>query len=72
MIVLVPLGVMNVLAMAAVAVVIFIEKLWRLGPAFSAAVGLAFVVLAVVAPFQPWLLPGLTPPQSPMTTMLPS
>ncbi|MFJ4775500.1 DUF2182 domain-containing protein [Streptomyces sp. NPDC088762] len=70
MIVLVPLGVMNVLAMAAVAAVIFVEKLWRLGPAFSAAVGLVFLALAVLAPFQPWLLPGLEPQPSPMTDML--
>lgn len=59
MIVLVPLGVMNVAAMAAVAVVIFAEKLWRLGPAFSMVVGAAFLVLAALAPFQDWLLPGL-------------
>lgn len=70
MIVLIPLGVMNVLAMAAVAVVIFVEKLWRLGPVFSAAVGIAFLALAVMAPFQPWLLPGLTPSESPMPSML--
>ncbi|MFE9633520.1 DUF2182 domain-containing protein [Streptomyces sp. NPDC006463] len=70
MIVLIPLGVMNVPAMAAVAVVIFVEKLWRLGPVFSAAIGIAFLALAVLAPFQPWLLPGLAPPQSPMTPML--
>ncbi|MFD7910995.1 MULTISPECIES: DUF2182 domain-containing protein [unclassified Streptomyces] len=70
MVVLVPLGVMNVLAMAAVAVVIFVEKLWRLGPVFSQVVGAAFLVLAVLSLFQPWLLPGLIPPQSPMTDML--
>lgn len=70
MIVLVPLGVMNVLAMAAVAVVIFVEKLWRLGPVFSQVVGVAFLVLAVLSLFQPWLLPGLIPPQMPMTEML--
>ncbi|MFD8294247.1 DUF2182 domain-containing protein [Streptomyces lavendulae] len=70
MVVLVPLGVMNVLAMAAVAVVIFVEKLWRLGPVFSRAVGAAFLVLAVLSLFQPWLLPGLLPPQTPMTRML--
>jgi hypothetical protein len=56
--------------MAAVAVVIFVEKLWRLGPVFSRVVGGAFLVLAVLSLFQPWLLPGLIPPQSPMTEML--
>jgi predicted metal-binding membrane protein len=70
MVVLVPLGVMNVLAMAAVAVVIFVEKLWRLGPVFAQVVGAAFLVLAVLSLFQPWLLPGLIPPESPMTEML--
>ncbi|MCP3759208.1 DUF2182 domain-containing protein [Streptomyces sp. TBY4] len=62
MIVLIPLGFMNVAAMAAVAAVIFLEKLWRWGPWFGRAVGIAFLVLAAVAafaPFQPWLLPGL-------------
>ncbi|MFD7629082.1 DUF2182 domain-containing protein [Streptomyces sp. NPDC059851] len=66
MIVLIPLGVMNVLAMAALSLVIFVEKLWRLGPPFSLAVGAAFLALAVLAPFHPWLLPGLEPPQQPM------
>ncbi|WP_328971430.1 DUF2182 domain-containing protein [Streptomyces sp. NBC_00239] len=59
MIVLIPLGFMNVAAMAGLAVVIFLEKLWRQGPWLTWAVGLAFLVLAVLAPFQDWLLPGL-------------
>ncbi|GGX35224.1 hypothetical protein GCM10010297_65590 [Streptomyces malachitofuscus] len=59
MVVLVPLGVMNVAAMAGLAVVIFVEKLWSRGPLLARAVGIAFLVLAVLAPFQDWLLPGL-------------
>lgn len=59
MIVLVPLGVMNVAAMAALAAVIFLEKLWRWGLWLTWAVGIAFLVLGVLAPFQEWLLPGL-------------
>ncbi|MFF4655734.1 DUF2182 domain-containing protein [Streptomyces sp. NPDC001381] len=59
MIVLIPLGVMNVAAMAGLAAVIFLEKLWRGGPWLSWAVGVALLVLAVLAPFQDWLLPGL-------------
>ncbi|MFF3618572.1 DUF2182 domain-containing protein [Streptomyces sp. NPDC002467] len=59
MIVLIPLGVMNVAAMAGLAVVIFLEKLWRQGPWLAWAVGAAFLVLAVLAPFQDWVLPGL-------------
>ncbi|MEV0410608.1 DUF2182 domain-containing protein [Streptomyces sp. NPDC050448] len=67
MVVLVPLGMMNVAAMAAIAVVIFLEKLWRRGPLLARVTGVAFLVLAVLAPFQDWLLPALTP--SGMTTM---
>jgi predicted metal-binding membrane protein len=60
MVVLIPLGVMNVAAMAGLAVVIFLEKLWSRGPLLSRAVGVAFLVLAVLTPFQDWLLPGLS------------
>ncbi|GAA4908085.1 DUF2182 domain-containing protein [Streptomyces coeruleoprunus] len=60
MIILVPLGMMNLAAMAGLAAVIFLEKLWRGGPWLSWAVGVAFLVLAVLAPFHEWLLPGLT------------
>lgn len=59
MVVLVPLGVMNVAAMAALAVVIFVEKLWSRGPLLARAVGIAFLILAALAPTQDWLLPGL-------------
>ncbi|MFF4508062.1 DUF2182 domain-containing protein [Streptomyces sp. NPDC001401] len=59
MVVLIPLGVMNVAAMAGLAVVIFVEKLWSRGPLLARAVGVAFLVLAVLAPFQDWILPGL-------------
>jgi predicted metal-binding membrane protein len=66
MVVLVPLGVMNVAAMAGLAVVIFAEKLWPWGPLLGRAVGVAFLVLAVLAPFQPGLLPGLEEPMPSM------
>ncbi|MDJ0460661.1 DUF2182 domain-containing protein [Streptomyces sp. H27-C3] len=69
MLVLVPLGVMNIVAMAALAVVIFAEKLWRWGPRLSTAVGLALIVLAALAPFEPWLLPGLEHSGAPMEPM---
>ncbi|GAA1383433.1 hypothetical protein GCM10009639_03710 [Kitasatospora putterlickiae] len=61
MVVLLPLGVMNLAAMAGIAVVVFLEKLWRRGPVLARVAGVAFLVLAVLAPFQSWLLPGLTP-----------
>ncbi|MFF9063148.1 DUF2182 domain-containing protein [Streptomyces sp. NPDC014882] len=63
MVVLVPLGVMNVAAMAGLATLIFVEKLWSRGPRLAKVVGIVFLVLAVLlavlAPLQGWLLPGL-------------
>jgi predicted metal-binding membrane protein len=59
MLVLVAVGVMNVAAMAGLAAVIFLEKLWRRGPLLSRAVGVVFLGIAALAPFYPWLLPGL-------------
>jgi predicted metal-binding membrane protein len=59
MIVLVALGVMNVAAMAGLAAVIFLEKLWRRGQWLSRLVGVGFLAAAVLAPSQSWLLPAL-------------
>jgi len=59
MIVLVAVGVMNVAIMAALAVVIFAEKLWRYGKPFAQAVGVVLVAVGVLAIWFPWLLPGL-------------
>jgi predicted metal-binding membrane protein len=59
MIVLVAVGVMNVAVMAALAVVIFAEKLWRYGKPFGQAVGGLLVAVGVLAIWFPWLLPGL-------------
>jgi predicted metal-binding membrane protein len=59
MVVLVAVGVMNVAAMAALAVVIFLEKLWQRGPGLSRAIGVAFLLIATLIPFHPWLIPGL-------------
>ncbi|MGW0292641.1 DUF2182 domain-containing protein [Streptomyces tuirus] len=69
MVVLVPLGVMNVAAMAGLALVVFAEKLWSRGLLLSGVVGVAFLVLAVLAPFQDWLLPGLQGSMPPMDGM---
>ncbi|MFF7792995.1 DUF2182 domain-containing protein [Streptomyces sp. NPDC007991] len=69
MVVLIPLGVMNVAAMAGLAVVIFVEKLWTRGPLLTRVVGLAFLVLAVLVPFQDWPLPGLRDSVPPMDGM---
>ncbi|GHG03548.1 DUF2182 domain-containing protein [Streptomyces hydrogenans] len=69
MVVLVPLGVMNVAAMAGLALVIFVEKLWSRGVLLGRVVGVAFLVLAVLAPFQDWMLPGLEGSMPPMDDM---
>ena len=66
MVVLIPLGVMNVAAMAGLAAVIFVEKLWRRGPLFSRVVGVALIGLGVLALFVDWLLPGLRATIMPM------
>jgi predicted metal-binding membrane protein len=59
MIVLIAVGVMNVAVMAALAAVIFVEKLWRYGKPFGQAVGVVLVAVGVLAIWFPWLLPGL-------------
>jgi hypothetical protein len=45
--------------MAALAVVIFAEKLWRYGKQFGRAVGVVLVAVGILAIWYPWLLPGL-------------
>jgi hypothetical protein len=50
---------MNIAAMAILAGAIALEKLWSRGPLLSRAIGLAFLVLALLALLEPSLLPGL-------------
>ncbi len=59
MLVLVAVGVMNIAAMASLAAIIFLEKLSRRGPIIAKAVAVSFIAIAILAPFHPWLLPGL-------------
>lgn len=59
MLILIAVGVMNIGAMVALAVIIFVEKIWRHGAGLSQVVGVAFLVMAALVPFVPWLLPGL-------------
>jgi predicted metal-binding membrane protein len=59
MIVLIAVGVMNVAVIAALAVVILMEKFWRYGKRFGQAVGIVLVAVGVLAIWLPWLLPGL-------------
>jgi predicted metal-binding membrane protein len=69
MILLVAVGAMNVPVMIVLAGVILIEKVWCHGATFSIAVGVLLLIAAVLAPFVPWLLPGLraAPMMNPMT-----
>ena len=59
MIVLIAVGTMNVAVMAALAVVIFVEKVWKYGRQFATAVGIVLILLAALAVWVPWLIPGL-------------
>lgn len=68
MLILVSLGVMNLVGMAVLAALIFLEKVWRHGNALAWAVSGGFVVLAILALFYPGLLPGL-PPAMPVSGM---
>lgn len=70
MIVLIAVGAMNIAVMAALAVVILVEKVWKHGRRFASVVGAALVVAALLAPWNPWILPGLHMTSSPsMGTM---
>ena len=55
----VALGLMNLAAMVALAVVVLVEKLWVHGEVLARAVGVAALVLAVAAIWLPALAPGL-------------
>ena len=59
MIVLIAVGAMNLPMMITLAVVIFLEKIWRYGLVVSRLVGLAFLLVAALMSFIPALLPGL-------------
>lgn len=59
MLVLIVVGVMNLAWMAALAAVVFLEKTWRHGKAFSVVVGLALIVFACFVPWNHALIPGL-------------
>ena len=67
MVVLVAVGVMNLAAMAVLAVVIFLEKIWRRGDRFAKVVGIGFIAFALVIPLAPRLAPGLHTRNLPMT-----
>lgn len=60
MVLLIAIGVMNLPAMALLAVAIAAEKLWPRGPLFARLFGVAALVLAVVALWVPGVAPGLS------------
>jgi len=60
-------GVMNLAAMVALAVVVLVEKLWVHGEIVARAVGVAALVLAVAAIWLPALAPGLHAPNQMMS-----
>jgi predicted metal-binding membrane protein len=59
--VLIAVGIMNLAWMAALALVIFLEKTWRYGKLVGLAVGIALIVYACLIPAFPDLAPGLVP-----------
>ena len=59
MVILIAVGVMNVAAMAGLAMVVLIEKTWRWGIAAGRVAGLATLALALAIVWLPWLAPGL-------------
>jgi predicted metal-binding membrane protein len=65
MVALVALGVMDLRWMAAFAVVITLEKVWRHGRLVALAAGLGLVALGLAAPSHPGIVPGLH--RAPMT-----
>ena len=52
--------------MAALAAVIFVEKLWRYGRPFGQAAGIVLAAIGILAIWYPWLLPGLHASGMPM------
>jgi predicted metal-binding membrane protein len=59
MVVLIAVGVMNLAWMAVITVVIFLEKTWKHGAAFSRITGASLIAFALFVPAHPDLLPGL-------------
>lgn len=59
MIVMVVVGVMNLAWMAALALVILLEKTWRYGKGLGVAFGVGLIGLAFAVPWYPGLLPGI-------------
>jgi predicted metal-binding membrane protein len=61
MLVLIPMGVMNILWMVLLAVVVVLEKTWSRGVVLSKIVGVTLLVFAGLVAASPALAPGLSP-----------
>lgn len=59
MLILIAVGVMNIVAMVALAVLILVEKTWSRGRVTARLAGVAALGLAVATIWLPWLAPGL-------------
>lgn len=59
MLVLIAVGIMNLAWMAALGIIIFLEKTWRHGKVLGIAFGIGLVVMALLVPAHPGLVPGL-------------
>jgi predicted metal-binding membrane protein len=59
MVVMVIAGVMNIVWMVALALIIFIEKVWRYGKEFSYLVGVTLILLGCMLPWWPGILTGM-------------
>jgi predicted metal-binding membrane protein len=56
MVVMVIAGVMNIVWMVALALIVFIEKVWRYGKEFSYVVGVVLIILGCMLPWYPGIL----------------
>ena len=70
MVVLIVVGVMNLVAMVAIAGLVVVEKLWTRGPFAGRLAGLALLTLAVTAIWVPSIAPGLDPGSMGHMTMM--
>jgi predicted metal-binding membrane protein len=66
MVILIAVGVMNLWAMVALAVLILVEKTWSHGVATARVAGIACLGLAIATVWLPWLAPGLHAAAQPM------
>jgi predicted metal-binding membrane protein len=67
---LVAVGVMNLVAMAGIAALVVLEKLWVRGPLAGRLAGVALITLAVAAIWVPSVAPGLDPVSMGQMTMM--